>query len=370
MKILAFITALLCASPAAATVMQSGNVTPGHVVMWTTTGVVQDGGTAAIPFLTSMGVVASGPGICQNSAAITGPYNQLCFAPTSTGGGFTWTAYNGATGVPSFTINGTIYPFPFSNSGCVGPATTTLNDIVIWGNTAGTLCADSGLTIGTPTANALLYFSSTSVISALAKVNSSVLISSGAGVPSWATTLPSALTIPSPTISGTATGPDSGTWGSGGINGSAIGATTAEPGHFTTLAASGAVSGAGFSTYLASPPAIGTTAPAAIKTTTLAITGAITVPVRTASSTTDSISATTDYFVCADNSGGAATENLPATPATGLTFLIKDCGGNAVTHSITITPAAGNIDDAGTFVMSTAYESVAVTYTGAQWSIN
>lgn len=36
-----------------------------------------------------------------------------------------------------------------------------------------------------------------------------------------------------------------------------------------TLAASGAVSGAGFSAYLASPPAIGTTTPAAVKSTTL-----------------------------------------------------------------------------------------------------
>lgn len=220
MKILAFITALLCASPAAATVMQSGNVTPGHVVMWTTTGVVQDGGTAAIPFLTSMGVVASGPGICQNSAAITGPYNQLCFAPTSTGGGFTWTAYNGATGVPSFTINGTVYPFPFSNSGCVGPATTTLNDIVIWGNTAGTLCADSGLKISAATQNELLYFSSTSQISGAASVNNGVLSTNGSGLPSVSATLPSGLTIPAPTVSGAAsfTGTDnfSGTFQIGG----------------------------------------------------------------------------------------------------------------------------------------------------------
>jgi hypothetical protein len=37
-------------------------------------------------------------------------------------------------------------------------------------------------------------------------------------------------------------------------------------------------------------------------------------------SATDTISATTDYFVCADNGVGAATENLPPTPATGLTF--------------------------------------------------
>lgn len=41
----------------------------------------------------------------------------------------------------------------------------------------------------------------------------------------------------------------------------AIGGTTAGSGAFTSLSASGTVSGAGFSTYLASPPAIGGTAP-------------------------------------------------------------------------------------------------------------
>jgi hypothetical protein len=96
---------------------------------------------------------------------------------------------------------------------------------------------------------------------------------------------------------------------------------------------------------------------------------AIRVPVRTAISATDTISATADYFICPLNTSVAATENLPAG-VTGLTFLIKDCGGNGATHSITVTPLSGNIDGASTFVMSTNYQSVSVTYTGAQWSIN
>jgi hypothetical protein len=49
----------------------------------------------------------------------------------------------------------------------------------------------------------------------------------------------------------------------------AIGGTTAAGGAFTSLSASGTVSGTGFSTYLASPPAIGTTAAAAGSFTTL-----------------------------------------------------------------------------------------------------
>jgi hypothetical protein len=52
------------------------------------------------------------------------------------------------------------------------------------------------------------------------------------------------------------------------INGT-VGATTPAAGSFTTLAASSTVSGTGFSTYLASPPAIGGTAAAAITGTTI-----------------------------------------------------------------------------------------------------
>jgi hypothetical protein len=53
------------------------------------------------------------------------------------------------------------------------------------------------------------------------------------------------------------------------LNGITIGASNANTGSFTSLAASGTVSGTGFSTYLASPPAIGGTAPASGAFTTL-----------------------------------------------------------------------------------------------------
>ncbi len=83
------------------------------------------------------------------------------------------------------------------------------------------------------------------------------------------------------------------------------------------------------------------------------------------------VSATTDYFVCVNKTVGAATTvNLPATPATGLTYLIKDCKGDAGANNITITPNAGNIDGSGTYVIATNRASVAVTYTGSEWSVN
>jgi hypothetical protein len=63
-----------------------------------------------------------------------------------------------------------------------------------------------------------------------------------------------------------------------GITGSPISGST---GSFTTLSASSTVSGTGFSSYLAAPPAIGGTTPAAGSFTTLSATGAIT-PSQTA----------------------------------------------------------------------------------------
>jgi hypothetical protein len=53
------------------------------------------------------------------------------------------------------------------------------------------------------------------------------------------------------------------------INSTSIGATTPSTGAFTTLSASSTVSGAGFTAYFASPPAIGGTAAAAITGTTI-----------------------------------------------------------------------------------------------------
>ena len=61
----------------------------------------------------------------------------------------------------------------------------------------------------------------------------------------------------------------------GPVNGT-VGATTASTGAFTTLSASSTVSGTGFSTYLASPPAIGGTAAAAVSSTALSYTTTLT----------------------------------------------------------------------------------------------
>ena len=118
-------------------------------------------------------------------------------------------------------------------------------------------------------------------------ISGQALVSGGASAaPSWSsagafTTLSASSTVSGagfstylaspPAIGGTAAAAGaftSLTSTSGGINGT-VGATTPSSGAFTTLSASSTVSGTGFSTYLASPPAIGGTAAAAGAFTTV-----------------------------------------------------------------------------------------------------
>jgi len=66
--------------------------------------------------------------------------------------------------------------------------------------------------------------------------------------------------------------------------------------------------------------------------------------------------------------GAATTVNLP-TPEAGDSYTIKDGRGDASTNNITVTPASGNIDGAGTSVMSTNYQSRTFIYNGTQWNV-
>ena len=96
----------------------------------------------------------------------------------------------------------------------------------------------------------------------------------------------------------------------------------------------------------------------------------VVVGVRSANTSTVTASATTDYFLCLDPTSNTITVNLPATPATGLSFLVKDCTGQSGAHAITVVPASGNIDGNANAVIGVPYQSIAVTFTGAQWSLN
>jgi len=118
-----------------------------------------------------------------------------------------------------------------------------------------------------------------------------------------------------------------------------IGSGTAGSGAFTTLSASSTVSGTGFSTYFASPPALGTTAPAEVKATTgwaanLALTDAATVAWNTATS-----QVATFTFVSSNRTMGAPT-NLKDGAFYALA-VIQNGGSNTLTWNSVFKFAGG-----------------------------
>jgi len=144
-RFLSIFFALFCSLALAQTgtpIKQSGNVTPTHAWCVTTNGIAQDCGTAAVPFLTSIGAVYPGPSICAWSAlSSSGAAQELCLGATTTGGAsITVQNFGTASALPlSLSLNGVIYQFPFSSSGIIGPVTTIINDGACWANTVGTL---------------------------------------------------------------------------------------------------------------------------------------------------------------------------------------------------------------------------------------
>jgi hypothetical protein len=104
---------LLSGAASAQSVQQSGVVTPGHVPTWTTTGVIQDGGTPGSPQITGgIGVANSNQrSICtQNSK--TGAVSQLCLGSTPTGTFLTSSTLSGPPQPFTIQVNGANFPFP------------------------------------------------------------------------------------------------------------------------------------------------------------------------------------------------------------------------------------------------------------------
>jgi hypothetical protein len=232
--------------------LQGGGATLGHAPMYITQGtgqtVVQDSGGAGGGGngvgLSELGLTARGTGTAPFSGQGTGPlgtnfcdydaptnnptgYHYLCFSPNASNGASTFTigAAGGAANLPvDFVVNGTTYAFPGAfGSLIVGTTGITggingqclyINSAVLGAQNCGAITITVGSTAisgGTP--NGLLY-NSGGFVGNLATAASSVLVTSSGSVPGLATTLPSGLTIPSPTVSGTIAGSPtlSGTW--------------------------------------------------------------------------------------------------------------------------------------------------------------
>jgi hypothetical protein len=138
--------------PPAPIVLQTGKVTPGHVTVWNTNGVVQDGGTAQNGNITAIGIQNSGnPAYQINNAPVTGPFTAYTegFLP---GTNTFQIGLNSFAGAPAanlqFSINGTIFSFPSGGSGTgnvTGPTSAVANDLVSFNGTTGTLIQDSGI---------------------------------------------------------------------------------------------------------------------------------------------------------------------------------------------------------------------------------
>lgn len=138
-------------------VVSSGPFTPGHTVRCTngTCTVVTDAGGSAAPtvagksFLTEFNVMGTS---CwedgyNNVGLSPNGYHQLCINANALGGGLlAYNAYAGASALPLlFQVNGSVYQFPFTNGNVVGPNSSTVGDIAVFNNTAGTLIKDSGV---------------------------------------------------------------------------------------------------------------------------------------------------------------------------------------------------------------------------------
>jgi hypothetical protein len=127
---------------------------------------------------------------------------------------------------------------------------------------------------------------------------------------------------------------------SGPHNGT-VGATTANTGAFTTLSASSTVSGTGFSTYLASPPAIGGTAPAA---------GTFTTAKAIAASTQDAV----QLQGRAGGTGSYVATITPTTLTASRTFTLPDAAGTLLLSGGALgTPSSGTLTNATGLPLST-----------------
>ena len=110
------------------TILQSGTVTPGHVATWTISGVLQDGGTAAAPYINALGVYGSGgtPFTITNSSY---PGSQSG-SPATVGMGVTsttaYTTVNNA-GTYQVTING-VTSLSLTQAGTLAVNTITLQN--------------------------------------------------------------------------------------------------------------------------------------------------------------------------------------------------------------------------------------------------
>ena len=190
MKAIIGLVALLLSTAGAfaqSALLQGGPFSPGHSPMYIGQGsyqaIVQDSGPAGgggvgvglselllaargtgNPPFAGQGTGQYGTNFCDYDAPTTNStgFHFLCMSPDAQGGGLiAYGAAGGAAVLPfNFNINGSVYSFPFTVGGIVGPISSVIGDFACWNNTIGTLLKDclpslsqiSGLGSGVATA--------------------------------------------------------------------------------------------------------------------------------------------------------------------------------------------------------------------------
>lgn len=174
-------------------------------------------------------------------------------------------------------------------------------------------------TITNGTSNGLLY-DNAGVLGNLATGNSGVLITSAGGVPSIATTLPSGLTIPSPTLSGTVGGAL--TWSGAQTFNAAL--------TYGGVTLSNSVTGTGSMVLSTSPILV---------TPTLGVAKATTLEATDGSACTDH-AAGAQIFVCRNNTLGASTNSHAFSTSDNVTVSSNGDATNAYDDETTISGTA------------------------------
>jgi len=160
-------------------VQQTGPVTPGHIAVWATNGVVQGGGPATNGKVTNLGILGTGLPSCINDVpeGSIGGWHQLCFGSNVNGTGalLSYQALGGATPLPlQCSVNGTTYncgasagpiggtntQVQFNNSAALGgdPTFTFNTTTKLLGFAQAVIGAATGGAQGTGTVNAAGYF--------------------------------------------------------------------------------------------------------------------------------------------------------------------------------------------------------------------
>jgi hypothetical protein len=224
---------------------------------------------------------------------------------------------------------------------CSGAA-NALQWLTNTGIQCGTITASaSSITVGTTgivggTTNGLLYNATGGLLGNLATANNGVLVTSGAGVLSISSTLPSALTIPSPTFSGTVAG-------AGTIpNTVLVNSSTTINGTAIALGASGTVTAA-------AGTLTGTTLNATVVTSSLTSVGTLTGG-ATGAGFTVALGTSTITGILTGTNGGTGVNNASRTITVGGNF------SSSSTVSIT-----GAFSTAGAFTQAGAFATTITT---------